>query len=571
MSVGLRWTALPVGGTVPNYRQGHSFTAAGGSWVLVGGKAGARQSDVHVLSQAYGRWTWKAPKCTGERPPQAANHAAWATHVLAPQEAGGYEEVAYLFVYGGMGERNASLPVVHCLDLERFHWRKVYVAEVPPPRENPAISVYGGYTLMFGGKTMPEGLRRDDLWIFDLRRADFSYGIPSQHASIAGASWKEVRCAQTPKARDASPFCVLGSQACFLYGGRTGFDGVDAQVLDDLWCFTGTWQPVKYKGTTPGPRARHSLIPISDHEIALVGGEGPDGPIDQVDIFVLAVEYGLWTQPHVGGDVPRRLGGMSNYVEGWAVLFGCDEGTKRPGVVVLHDAAHPVAHPAARPAEVSVATGSTGPLVDASAELALEDAETLLMHAKKEVLALEMKLHDALKQKSDCVSELARAREELRQDGRDLDTATEAVERAVAQVELEHSLSDELMHLADLQAAHLAAARERARQFESVITTGEGLRVVNGEVVKSSILQEELDELPEYGDLRREHQKQLKLLKEATSEADLHHFVVMADRADQLESEVRAITSELEGMGARPPQPESDAFFASMRTGTSGG
>merc|ERR1719258_784522 len=103
---------------------------------------------------------------------------------------------------------------------------------------------------------MPEGLRRDDLWIFDLRRADFSYGIPSQHASIAGASWKEVRCAQTPKARDASPFCVLGSQACFLYGGRTGFDGVDAQVLDDLWCFTGTWQPVKYKGTTPGPRDR---------------------------------------------------------------------------------------------------------------------------------------------------------------------------------------------------------------------------------------------------------------------------------------------------------------------------
>merc|ERR1719258_563667 len=133
---------------------------------------------------------------------------------------------------------------------------------------------------------MPEGLRRDDLWIFDLRRADFSYGIPSQHASIAGASWKEVRCAQTPKARDASPFCVLGSQACFIYGGRTGFDGVDAQVLDDLWCFTGTWQPGKYKGTTPGPRANHSLIPISDHEIALVGGEGPDG-IEQVVVFVL--------------------------------------------------------------------------------------------------------------------------------------------------------------------------------------------------------------------------------------------------------------------------------------------
>ena len=34
------------------------------------------------------------------------------------------------------------------------------------------------------------------------------------------------------------------------------------------------------------------------------------------------------------------------------------------------------------------------------AELALEDAETLLMHAKKEVLALEMKLHEAMKQKS---------------------------------------------------------------------------------------------------------------------------------------------------------------------------
>ena len=34
--------------------------------------------------------------------------------------------------------------------------------------------------------------------------------------------------------------------------------------------------------------------------------------------------------------------------------------------------------------------------------------------------------------------------------------------------------------------------------------------------------------LPRYDDLRREHQKQLKLLKEATSEADLHHFVVLA-------------------------------------------
>merc|ERR1712224_612303 len=70
-----------------------------------------------VLSQAYGRWTWKAPKCTGEKPPQAANHAAWAMNVLAPQKGGGYEEVAYLFVYGGMGERNASIPVVHCLDV----------------------------------------------------------------------------------------------------------------------------------------------------------------------------------------------------------------------------------------------------------------------------------------------------------------------------------------------------------------------------------------------------------------------------------------------------------------------
>merc|ERR1719191_1539836 len=145
---------------------------------------------------------------------------------------------------------------------------------------------------------------------------------------------------------------------------------------------------------------------------------------------------------------------------------------KRPGVVVLHDAAHPVKHPSALEATVSVASGSTGPLVDGSAELALEDAETLLMHAKKEVLALEMKLHDALKQKSDCVSELARAREELRQDGRDLGTAAEAVSRASAQVELEYSLTSELKHLADLQAAHLAAARERARQFESVITTG---------------------------------------------------------------------------------------------------
>jgi small-conductance mechanosensitive channel len=212
--------------------------------------------------------------------------------------------------------------------------------------------------------------------------------------------------------------------------------------------------------------------------------------------------------------------------------------------------------------------------VDSSAEFALEDAETLLMHAKKEVLVLEMKLHDALKQKSDCVSELARAREELRQDGRDLGTATEAVARAVSQVELEHALSDQLKKLADLQADHLSAAKERARQFESVITTGEGLRVVNGEIVKGSILQEELDEMPEYDELRKEHNKQLKLLKEATSEEELHHFVVLADRADQLSSEVRAIAEELEHIrGPLPYQPyheSNDAFGTSSLTGKLG-
>ncbi len=53
---------------------------------LRGGVSGARKSDVHVLSQAYGRWQWKTPGkagqgCTGAKPEPTANHVAWGMNV----------------------------------------------------------------------------------------------------------------------------------------------------------------------------------------------------------------------------------------------------------------------------------------------------------------------------------------------------------------------------------------------------------------------------------------------------------------------------------------------------------
>lgn len=180
------------------------------------------------------------------------------------------------------------------------------------------------------------------------------------------------------------------------------------------------------------------------------------------------------------------------------------------------------------------------------AELALEDAETILMHAKKEVLALEMKLHDAMKQKSDCLSELTKAQEELRQDERDLLAANAAVQRAVQQRDLEKSLTATLQKLADIQKEQLSSTVARHKRYKSAVATGEGLRMVEHEIVKESIIQDELEASPEYKEAQAEHHKQLQELQAAASEEGMLASIALADQGDQFRQEVQQLTEKRE-------------------------
>lgn len=448
-------------------------------------------------------------------------------HVRSPKRKDGpVETTPYLFVYGGTTDERFSSPETFCLDLDSLLWRKVWISAVPPARDRPAVAAFNGYALVFGGKQNPEGIRRGDLWVLDLERADFTTdGMPSQKTSIAGAELREIRVPNGPPGRDSSPFCRM-DDVVFLYGGRTGFAGTP---VEDVWAFAGSWDRIDAKGAGPGPRAEHALLAAGAQHIAVIGGVDADGKhVSLAAFFLLDLVFAYWSSPHVGGDVPRpsRGSALSTFADGWAVVFGGDPlGSiyetqhSPPGLVVLHAPDSGPPPPPTNDAE-ALATKASGVSLHMGPEMALEDAEALLLKSKKEVLRLEVQLHNTRKDKQKLLADLENVEQDLRRNRSDLGEKAERLRSALAEADLERKLAATLQQLVAVQADQLSAAARLEHRYRSTVASGESLRILTDEFVRDSVVADELNEKKEWKKTRNKHNAQLLALQEITETSE---------------------------------------------------
>jgi hypothetical protein len=431
--------------------------------------------------------------------------------------------VPYLFVYGGTSETRDSISAVHCLDLDSFHWRKVWIAEVPPARDQAAVAVFEGHALIFGGRHTPTNHRYADFWKLDLSGADFRRdSMPSQRETVGGAVWRELEVFKGgPSARDATPFAHSPSnpRMIYLYGGRTGFTG---EPNAELWVFDGfKWTHLDPKGAGPGPRAEHAFLPTGPDHLSVVGGIDGAGQYVPDAVYLLDLGFGYWSQPHVAGDIPRpkRGSALSGFVDGWAVHYGGDlatsiyHGAPAPELVVFH---HPelTPQPAPKADADGVGTKASGVGLHMGTEMALSDAEALLTKAKEEVLRLETKVHAVTRERENVLGEIREAEEKLIQQRSDISASAEEITDVLQRHARETALTNAYRKLVETQTEQLAAFAKLEHRYRSVVASGEALRIYTDEIVRDSVVQDELDSHKEHRHTLAKHHRQLKALAE---------------------------------------------------------
>ena len=340
-------------GQNPSARNGNSFTAHctdDSRFICFGGLGGKRYSDTYVLSHTNGeRFTWRAPAIKGNLPTPRTFHTAWSA-LLPIVEYGEQKMKPYFFVSGGQNDDRESLSCTNALDLETWTWRKLFCQNNLPPSRDSASAIHvpeDGRTFVFGGRSLPENMKRSDFWVLDYSAADFSYhSNPSQTSTIAGCDWDEVihnpmsTYEPWPSARQNTPFCVLGT-TIYMFGGLLGErdgefsvlgfpddglqEGKAAAVSEELWTFSIPdlrWRKLRTMGKAPSARYAHQLWTASDTELAVWGGLDGEHRFQSV-IHILDLYHMHWSTPYVGGLCPTRRYhfGCTSFNHGVAVRF----------------------------------------------------------------------------------------------------------------------------------------------------------------------------------------------------------------------------------------------------------
>lgn len=106
----------------------------------------------------------------------------------------------------------------------------------------------------------------------------------------------------------------------YLFRGGNGREYLnDLHALD---CATYTWRTVETRGEVPQQRANHSSAFLEETSELFIFG-GWNGRERLNDIHILDTKTGVWSRPHVSGDLPYPRAGMTlTALRGRLYLFG---------------------------------------------------------------------------------------------------------------------------------------------------------------------------------------------------------------------------------------------------------
>lgn len=106
----------------------------------------------------------------------------------------------------------------------------------------------------------------------------------------------------------------------YLFRGGNGREYLnDLHALD---CATYTWRTVETRGEAPQQRANHSSAVLEETSELFIFG-GWNGRERLNDIHILNTKTGVWSRPHVSGDLPYPRAGMTlTALRGRLYLFG---------------------------------------------------------------------------------------------------------------------------------------------------------------------------------------------------------------------------------------------------------
>jgi len=499
--------------------------------VLHGGLAGSRKNDTYILSNSFDKWVWRSPACSGGKPPPSCYHHCWSASFQVPNADRVPELRTFLFVYAGQGDDRESLSATYCLDLESFRWRRLFIAEPPPPRELAAVGFCRGTAWIYGGRARPEDLKRSDLWRLDFSQADFSLNAAGQQESVSGCRWHQLTKqsgSDWPEARYGAPFAVL-DDCLYMYGGLCGTQRQACST--ETWrfhCALGIWEKLETRGYAPTGRMCHSLWAVADKDIVLWGGQEDGGSLPTGDIYALDLQFMHWSKPHVGGSVPplKKDFGWAPFADGRAVIFGGnplkrlvdqardDDDLRAKGrplpsataVSILHLDSISVKSKSVQPklAQSSGVTLNMGP------ELALQDAESLLMQAKKEVLQLEAKLHDVYNEKAGLLQQVRQLKEEQQLDQTTIQDLQEDCGQLRLALDKERQLRSMLHDMFDLERALRGHSTSALTALKHALATGESINIMVAEALANTAIEAELDCRPELVERRRLHAQKLR-------------------------------------------------------------
>lgn len=209
-------------------------------------------------------------------------------------------------LFGGLTQFNLALADTWLWDGQS--WRAQNPATTPPPRAGHALVYEAAHqrVLLFGGQDQT-GAYRQDLWVWDgvnwtelhpltlpPARAGHALAYDAAHQQVVlfggangggalndtwlwdGSTWQVAAASPAPPKRLHHALTYDGArQQLLLYGGQT--DAQPAQVLGDLWAWTGSQWTLLSSASMPPPLQGHTLVyDASRQQVVLFGGVGAD-------------------------------------------------------------------------------------------------------------------------------------------------------------------------------------------------------------------------------------------------------------------------------------------------------
>lgn len=496
----LQWQTINPGGgpgQTPGNRCGHVLTNSpeeSGAYLLFGGqeKNGLPRNDVSVLSESFGRWTWKQLPCKGAPPLGVRDCAAWPV-VLSGGP--GAAEGSFLIVHGGVNAQNVGMQNTYALNIQSCEWFSVFAPMSPPPRGLCAYGQAMNALWIFGGRAFPEGLKYGDLWYLRLDELADALG------SNCECAWSLVSANQAkgPKARHSTGFTSdLGTGELYMYGGIVGpDDGRFDTISDELWRFDayrGRWSgPLQTTGYRPSPRHGHALFRTGQSELVLWGGEGAEER-QTSELYILDLQCLLWSQPRVGGleAVPRRRHATSFFADGVAVVFGgeapavpssteksrlstsdAEDSFKALGAANSSALLLKQTEAVDRATSQKGAKKSVGPARLPSG--VLDDAEALLMIAKKQKIVMERDLQKAYNERAELRAQLRQLREGHNDDQRDLSMAKIVAQESLTAHSHEQTIHRHLQQQKAAEHSYRNCCEEMTSRFKNTLAAAEAM------------------------------------------------------------------------------------------------